>query len=86
MVWSWRMRREDSLAAPGGSTNAQDLVAAVLAAWHECDQARNYFNTVTDAELIDEAVLRLAAAERRYAYLLRQARTAGLCSAPPCAR
>lgn len=67
----------------GGATDGLDeegreLVAAVTDARREYEQALNYFHHVADAELVDHAVLRLAAAERRYAYLLRQARLAGI--------
>ena len=39
--------------------------------WQE---ARAYFNTVTDPELIDHAIYALGAAEKRYVYLLKKAR------------
>ncbi|HHU81829.1 MAG TPA: YaaL family protein [Firmicutes bacterium] len=40
--------------------------------------ARNYFNAVTDPDLIDHAIYTMEAAEKRYAYLLRRAREDGL--------
>jgi uncharacterized protein (UPF0210 family) len=36
--------------------------------------AREYFNTVTEPELIDHAIYTLEAAEKRYVYLLKKAR------------
>ena len=58
--------------------HGRELVAAVTDAHREYQQALNYFHHVAEAELVDHAVLRLAAAERRYTYLLRQARAAGI--------
>lgn len=40
--------------------------------------ARNYFNAVTDPDLIDHAIYTMEAAEKRYVYLLRRAREDGL--------
>ncbi|SMC86622.1 DUF2508 family protein [Sporomusa malonica] len=39
--------------------------------------AQNYYNTVTDPDLIDYAVFLTKAYERRYIYLLRKARQEG---------
>ncbi|HHT48981.1 MAG TPA: DUF2508 family protein [Firmicutes bacterium] len=39
--------------------------------WQE---ARAYFNTVTEPELVDHAIYTLGAAEKRYVYLLKKAR------------
>jgi hypothetical protein len=79
------VHREATLALRlfGGPTDGLDeegreLVAAVLDARREYEQALNYFHHVAEAELVDHAVLRLAAAERRYTYLLRQARRVGI--------
>ena len=40
--------------------------------------ARNYFNAVTDPELIDHAIYMMEAAEKRYVYLLKRAREDGI--------
>ena len=68
----WR-GSEDGLDPEG-----RELVAAVADARGEYQLAVNYFHCVSDPELVEHAVLRLAAAERRYAYLLGQARRAGI--------
>jgi hypothetical protein len=62
---------------PAGSP-AQDLLTAVESARRDYDAARSYFNCVSDPGLVDHAVLLLAAAEKRYAYLIQRAREAGL--------
>lgn len=64
---------DDGLDADG-----RELMAAVADARREYQQALSYFHCVAEAELVDHAVLRLAAAERRYTYLLGQARRLGL--------
>lgn len=40
----------------------------------EWQEARAYFNTVTEPDLIDHAIYTLGAAEKRYVYLLKKAR------------
>lgn len=66
-------RPDEALDADG-----RELVAAVADARRDYEQAFSYFRYVAEPDLVDHAVLRLAAAERRYAYLLGQARRAGI--------
>lgn len=40
--------------------------------------ARNYFEMVTDPDLVDHAVYLLGAAERKYMYLLKRAKNEGV--------
>jgi len=40
--------------------------------------ARNYFDTVSDPDLVDHAVYLLGAAERKYMYLLKRAKNEGV--------
>jgi len=47
------------------------LVEEAKKDWQE---ARAYFNSVTDPELVDHAIYALGAAEKRYVYLLKKAR------------
>lgn len=47
------------------------LVEEAKKDWQE---ARAYFNTVTEPELVDHAIYALGAAEKRYVYLLKKAR------------
>jgi len=44
--------------------------------------AQYYYNTVTDQDLIDHAVYLMQAAEKKYIYLLKQARNAGAVYSP----
>lgn len=57
---------------------AQELVAAIADARGEYQRAVRYFQSVSHPQLVEHAVLVLAAAERRYAYLLGEARRLGL--------
>jgi len=40
--------------------------------------ARNYFNSVSDPDLVDHAIYLLGAAERKYMYLLKRAKHEGV--------
>lgn len=55
-----------------------DIVVLIEQAKQEWKQAANYFNNVSDPELVDHAILLREAAERRYMYLLKQAKLAEL--------
>lgn len=55
-----------------------DLSAEVEAAKADWVAARQYFDTVTDPDLIDFAVYNMEAAQRRYTYLLKRARAEGV--------
>lgn len=46
------------------------------AARREMEAAENYFQTVTDPELIDHAIFAMEAAKRKYLYLYRRLRVA----------
>jgi len=54
------------------------LPAVVEEARQEWLNAQYYYNTVTDQDLIDHAVYLMQAAEKKYMYLLKQARSAGV--------
>ncbi|HHT72862.1 MAG TPA: YaaL family protein [Firmicutes bacterium] len=54
------------------------LIEQVEQARQEWLAARSYFDNVTDTVLIDHAILSLQAAERKYVYLLDQAKRSGV--------
>lgn len=60
--------------APERST----LLAAVEDARREWLMARTYFDNVTDPRLVDYAIYSIGAAEKRYMYLLDEARRHGV--------
>jgi len=64
-------------AAPQDPEGAE-LLRAVEDAHREWQRARTYFDTVTDPRLVDYAIFSIGAAERRYMFLLDEARKRGL--------
>lgn len=59
-------------------TQDAELLNLVHVARKEWQTAQNYFDLVSDPELVDFAIYKLEAARRRYMYLLKQARVEGL--------
>jgi len=55
-----------------------NIVDAVEQARREWIQAQNYFETVTDPDLVDHAIFLAQAAQKRYIYLLKKAREEGV--------
>ncbi len=60
------------------SLQQEDCFALVEQARQEWESARDRFDQISDPDLIDHAIYNLEAAERRYIYLLKQARKEGL--------
>lgn len=58
------------------------LAVVVEEARRELLNAQYYYNTVSDQDLIDHAVYLIQAAEKKYIYLLKQARSAGVVYSP----
>lgn len=56
----------------------QVLLKSVQDAWDEWHGAQNYFENVSDPELVDYAIYKIEAARRKYVYLLKQARREGV--------
>jgi uncharacterized UPF0146 family protein len=66
---------------PEGSTEAEGpegLLSDVEEARLQWLNAKAYFDHVTDPDLIDMAIYSIEAAEKRYMYLLKVARTRGV--------
>jgi len=61
-----------------GSFKAPDILENLEAAWREWQYAKDYFNSVIDPDLIDHAIFYMGAAEKKYVYLLKQAKEKGL--------
>lgn len=66
-------RRERENREPGLQPDAE-LQAQVEAAHKEWRTAQQYFQSVSEPQLVDHAVHALIAAERKYMYLLQQVR------------
>lgn len=59
------------------SLETYSLHTAIKDALAEWSTAKSYFNQVTEPELVEYAVLRLEAAEKRVSFLLKKAREEG---------
>ncbi|MDR3566365.1 MAG: YaaL family protein [Negativicutes bacterium] len=60
----------------------QALPEAIEQARREWLNAQNYYNSVSDSDLVDHAVYLMQAAEKKYIYLLKKARREGVTSSP----
>jgi len=63
---------------PNKPTAIPPLPQAVEAARLEWLMAQNYYNTVSDKDLVDHAVYLMQATEKKYMYLLKKARSEGI--------
>lgn len=59
-----------------------DLPQIVEEARQEWIMAQMYYNNVSDPDLVDHAVYQMQAAEKKYTYLLKQARLQGVTHDP----
>lgn len=76
-MWTTLVPQEKEQAVTTATDDEKKLLAAVDAARREWEQARSYFDQVTDPDLIDYAIYEIEAAERKFMYLLRQAQQLG---------
>jgi hypothetical protein len=58
------------------------LSDAVEQARREWLAAQRYYNSVSDSDLVDHAVYLMQAAEKKYMYLLKKARSEGITYSP----
>ena len=58
------------------------LAETVEQARREWQYAQNYYNSVSDSDLVDHAVYLMQAAEKKYMYLLKKARREGVTYSP----
>lgn len=59
---------------PKNCPQESSLVELVYQAHREWEQAKTLFNEVRDPDLVDHAIYAMEAAERKYMYLLKQAK------------
>lgn len=55
-----------------------DMLENLEGAWREWQYAKAYFNSVLDPDLIDHAIFCMGATEKKYVYLLKQAKENGI--------
>ena len=60
----------------------KELPHAIEEARREWLSAQNYYNSVSDTDLVDHAVFMMQAAEKKYTYLLKRARKEGVTYQP----
>lgn len=81
--WWQRWRKTDEQRQEEEEKKVQEeMLQEIERAKREWLQAHTRLDCVTDPELIDHAIYLLGAAEKRYTYLLRNAREQGLCRKP----
>lgn len=68
---SWEPYLEEMRIIKEHQPASQELINAAQREWQA---AQNYFNNVTEPELVDHASYLLQAAERKYMYLLKKYR------------
>ena len=64
------------------TTPVPALSEAVEQARREWLCAQNYYNAVSDSDLVDHATYLIQAAEKKYMYLLKKARSEGVTYSP----
>jgi hypothetical protein len=60
------------------SSQAEDIIKAIDEAMEEWENARAYFEIVSEPKLVDYAIYLQAAAQSRYTYLIGEAREKGI--------
>ncbi len=85
MTAAWRSMQgvlDRMIDKPLESKSLPGLPDVVEQARQEWLAAQSYYNSVTDSDLIDHAVYLMQAAEKKYIYLLKQARQKGVTYSP----
>ncbi len=84
MKIAWTQKIIASLvdSEPPPAAAAPALVDTVEQARREWQYAQNYYNSVSDSDLVDHAVYLMQAAEKKYMYLLKKARHEGVTYSP----
>ncbi len=60
------------------SQEARELIGYVKQAMEEWNRAEEFFENVSEPDLVDYAIYRVEASKRRYMYLLKQAKEKGV--------
>lgn len=82
MKWRQLLRRlaaqDDPATEVGINPAVPSFAEQVLQAKLEWNQARQYFESVSDPDLVDHAIAVMHAAEKKYMYLVKLARDEGI--------
>ncbi len=68
----------DSEKKESDGVGNQELIQSLYEAMREWNIAQQYFDSVSDPELVDYAVYSLEASKKKYTYLLKKARDMGI--------
>lgn len=60
-----------------GDEEKSDMLQTIEQARKEMNQAKGFFDIVTEPEQVDQAIYALNAAEKKYVFFLKKAREAG---------
>lgn len=84
MNFAWTKKLIASLveSEPCPTAPMPALQEAVERARREWLSSQDYYNSVSDTDLVDHAVFLMQAAEKKYVYLLKQARLQGITHSP----
>jgi hypothetical protein len=86
MKVAWAKRIIDSININGAEKDRVTPVPSLLQAVEEakCEwlMTQNYYDSVSDNDLVDHAVYMMQAAEKKYMYLLKKARNEGVAHTP----
>lgn len=66
----------------GAGKGVPSILEQMAQARKEWRDAQGYYNSVYDSDLVDHAVYMMQAAEKKYVYLLKLARSEGLTCSP----
>lgn len=55
-----------------------DIFTSIYEATQDIHDAQNFFDNVTESELIDHAIYRLEAAKTKYSFLIKKAKDIGI--------
>jgi hypothetical protein len=80
--WGWIREKVKSLfqqQLSGQPNRYAALLSEIQAAQKEWGYAHQYFNLVTDPDLIDLAIYHMGVAEKKYLFLLKKAKETGAC-------
>lgn len=81
-VWDHILLEEPATKESSELKGPAHVLQAIEEARREWVTARMYFDSVTDPDLVDHAIYSIEAAERKYMYLLRQAKAHGFSQIP----
>ncbi len=81
--WAEKLSKHFSPQRKLAEKEAREFMVIIKKARQEWEDAQNYFDQVDDCELIDYAVYAVCAAEKKYIYLYKKAKSRGYLAMVP---